>query len=258
VTRFVKALLNGDSFIDAANGVTVTQLATSVAPYNEYAEISVNFNGSARQPALSASPAIATACVAGEPLVYALTLTNNDDAGMAATTFDLSAVVPASWTASITPQWLTLGPGMSGTAAVTVASSFTASDGSYTITVSAADLTGGHAAATANVVYALNANPPLPITDLNATLDKKGAVLLSWTGSVGAVGYNVYRAADGNLTLLCMVTSTGYKDTSAVAGATYSYAVTAVDTVGNESVFSNIATISIPAKTSPSARPTNR
>jgi hypothetical protein len=73
---------------------------------------------------------------------------------------------------------------------------------------------------------------------------------MSWNASNGAVGYNVYRgnAHGGPYSLMNSVldASTNYADTSVVGGATYFYVATAVNSDGNESVYSNEAKVVIP------------
>jgi fibronectin type 3 domain-containing protein len=78
------------------------------------------------------------------------------------------------------------------------------------------------------------------------------SVTLSWTASTSSVvGYNVYRStvSGGPYTLLTgtPVAASPYTDSSSVqAGVTYYYVVTAVDSNGNESVFSNEASVTVP------------
>ncbi|HCC05464.1 TPA: hypothetical protein DEP58_04140, partial [Patescibacteria group bacterium] len=57
---------------------------------------------------------------------------------------------------------------------------------------------------------------------------------LAWTAStdnVGVVGYKIYR----NGAYLTTTTSTSYSNTGLTAATTYSYRVSAIDAVGNES-----------------------
>ena len=75
---------------------------------------------------------------------------------------------------------------------------------------------------------------------------------LSWTASTSAVaGYNVYRSGQsgGPYTLINTAPQPGttYGDLSVQAGQTYYYVVTAVDSSGTESVFSNEVTAAIPS-----------
>jgi hypothetical protein len=77
------------------------------------------------------------------------------------------------------------------------------------------------------------------------------SVSLSWTASTSTVvGYNVYRSttSGGPYTLITSSTVAGttYTDNGVQAGVTYFYVVTAVDSNGNESAFSNEASVSVP------------
>src|SRR6202046_2206803 len=77
-------------------------------------------------------------------------------------------------------------------------------------------------------------------------------VSLSWTDSATTVvGHNVYRGTNtggpyGSKLTASPVTSTQFTDTGLQSGQTYYYVVTAVDSNGVESVYSNQATASIP------------
>jgi hypothetical protein len=70
------------------------------------------------------------------------------------------------------------------------------------------------------------------------------SVDLTWTASVSAhvTGYNVYRGtvSGGPYTKLnsSLVAGTGYTDTAVQAGQIYYYVATAVNTSGNESIYS--------------------
>jgi hypothetical protein len=78
------------------------------------------------------------------------------------------------------------------------------------------------------------------------------SVTLSWNASTSTVaGYNVYRGSQsgGPYTLLnaALISGTTYTDKNVQAGATYFYVVTAVDSSGLESAFSNETTAIIPS-----------
>ena len=77
------------------------------------------------------------------------------------------------------------------------------------------------------------------------------SVTLSWTASSSTVvGYNIYRSttSGGPYTLLnsSPVPGITFTDTTVQAGVTYFYVVTAVDSSGNESVYSNEASATVP------------
>jgi hypothetical protein len=79
---------------------------------------------------------------------------------------------------------------------------------------------------------------------------KQHTVDLSWAGSTGAVGYNIYRgtASGGPYTLINTVldSATTYSDSSVVSGHSYFYVATAVDGNSNESGYSNQAQAAVP------------
>jgi len=78
------------------------------------------------------------------------------------------------------------------------------------------------------------------------------SVSLTWTASTSAniAGYNVYRSttSGGQYTQLNsgLVTTTSYTDGSVVAGQTYYYVTTAVDTSNEQSAYSNQAQATVP------------
>jgi hypothetical protein len=74
------------------------------------------------------------------------------------------------------------------------------------------------------------------------------SVSLSWgTSSSSVVGYHVYRDGGTGLSPLSPVLpGLTYTDSTVVSGGTYHYAVTAVDSAGAESPFSNQVTTVIP------------
>ncbi len=93
-------------------------------------------------------------------------------------------------------------------------------------------------------VFGLFGSIPAPPTNLAAGVSGS-QVSLTWTGVTGATGYNVYRgtiSGDESLTPLAAgLTTTSFTDTTAAAGVTYFYEVTAVNANG-ESAGSNEVT----------------
>ncbi len=86
-----------------------------------------------------------------------------------------------------------------------------------------------------------------------------GGVSLSWAAVPHASSYNVYRATSatgtfGKLTSL-PVTGTTYRDTTAAAGSTFWYAVSAVNAAG-ESARSGAVSVTVPAAPVPEPEPT--
>jgi fibronectin type 3 domain-containing protein len=76
-------------------------------------------------------------------------------------------------------------------------------------------------------------------------------VALSWTASTSAVtGYNTYSGTTSGAPYTKLTTvptaATAYTDTTVLAGRTYHYVVTAVDSANNESAYSGEITATIP------------
>jgi hypothetical protein len=79
------------------------------------------------------------------------------------------------------------------------------------------------------------------------------SVVLTWTASTssGVAGYHIYRGAQSGGPYFkidaIFIPPTIYLDLSVLPGQTYYYVATAVDSSGNESVYSNEAVTTIPA-----------
>jgi hypothetical protein len=157
-----------------------------------------------------------------------------------------TATLTNSGTGSVTISQMTVsGTGYSA-AGVTAGQVLTAG-ASVTITVTFTPTTTG--SATGSVTITSNAsNSPTVITLSGGS----HLVDLSWTASTSTVvGYNIYRGTvnGGPYTTklnASPVSGVTYTDTSVVAGQTYYYVVTAVDSSGNESVYSNQAPATVP------------
>ena len=119
-------------------------------------------------------------------------------------------------------------------------------NGTYTVTPSKSGYSFSPVSLTATINGA-------NVTGLNfsATAGTTHTAVASWTPSTSIVsGYNVYRAtvSGGPYTKVNSVVTTllTYTDSTVVSGQTYFYVATAVDGIGNESVFSNQVTAAIP------------
>lgn len=92
----------------------------------------------------------------------------------------------------------------------------------------------------------VDTTPPTAPSSLTATAQSPTSVGLSWQPSTDDSGvidhYEIFR----NGTDIGSTTQTTYTDTTAGAGTTYAYSVTATDAAGNTSAASNTATVSTP------------
>ena len=95
-----------------------------------------------------------------------------------------------------------------------------------------------------------SSNPPTT-TPPSSTSAPAPLIGLSWNASTSSVvGYHVYRSATsgGPYTRISgsVISSLGYQDGEVVSGSRYYYVVTALDSAGTESAFSNEASASVP------------
>jgi fibronectin type 3 domain-containing protein len=86
---------------------------------------------------------------------------------------------------------------------------------------------------------------------VTVTLTVTAQVALSWTASTspGIAGYNMYRSttSGGPYTKInsSLITTTSYNDQTVQSGVTYYYVSTAVNSQGQESVYSNEASAAV-------------
>jgi len=177
-TQLLALPTDGESFADAVNGITVTQLSHN----NDYVTVEVSLDGSEPTPTcstgipqLSLSPASQSA-TAGNTLNYTVQLSNQDSAACAASTFTLNDTVPSGWTGTVSPASLSLAPGQSGTATLSVTSIFSASANSYNLGVNVTDSNEASHAVSGSVSYTVVATcnrntPALGITPASQSGD---------------------------------------------------------------------------------------
>ena len=120
-----------------------------------------------------------------------------------------------------------------------------------TLNVTFAPKTAGTVSGSAKVVSNATNSPATISVRGDGIAPTTHSVELSWAASTsaGIVGYNVYRATEtgayGKLDS-SLVTGLKYTDATVAAGTTYKYVVTAVDTLGLESTFSEAITAAVP------------
>jgi len=121
------------------------------------------------------------------------------------------------------------------------------SNGEYRYRIVAIDSVGNisdPSVETVVTVKALTLQSPI-ITDVNAVPEGK-ALLVSWTGTDNASGYNVYRSlsSGGSRTRInnAQINTQEYRDAGLENGAQYYYIVAAIDVLGNEGALSAEAT----------------
>lgn len=167
------ALVAGATFTDSVAGVTVT---TDFADPTG-ATVTINFGASQcmhAKPSLSISPAQGPWVVAGTPVSFSVTVTNNDSADCGNATFDLAGTVPAGWTSSFTSSSLTLAPGAKAVTAITATSALNAADGFYDVLTTATNRTNPSFANSGKATYVVSAAAanlaPIAVNDSASTL----------------------------------------------------------------------------------------
>ncbi len=242
---FIDALANGESFVDAANGLTITQTAKGA----DFVTVNIFFDSCVRQaPSLALGPSTRLVSEASPlSLTYDVSLTNNDSAGCVDTTFDLTED-PGLLAGTVTPASLTVSAGETLTATLTVDAD-DQSDGIYTLWVDASDTSGQHTVAGGSATLQIDTTPPLVPGGVTASKRKvkaKGSALVKVTWQTSddvspGSGINYYRVyRDG--AWIGNATGSSYVDSGAAVDGSYIYTVTANDYAGHESLASADAT----------------
>lgn len=150
---------------------------------------------------------------AGTSVAYNVTVTNQDNSGCTATTFNVFAELSAGWSA--TNSNVTLNPGQSATVRLNVTSAATASDGTYNVLIKAQNTEQTNLVSSGSASYvianAVNTSPvavndAITLSSKNATLinvlandsDPEGDTLTIVSVTQGAKG-SVQITADGQL-----------------------------------------------------------
>lgn len=190
--------------------------------------ISLGGFGTSPTPMLSSNPASVTFgdVAAGQSTSSSVTVTNT-----------------GSSTVTITQV---TGPGTPYTVSGITANQTIGAEQSATLNVKFSPTTTGSFTSNATITSTAT-NSPMTI----AVAGGSHSVSLSWTASTSTVvGYNVYRTtvSGGPYTLVnpSLVAGTTYTDLGIASGQTYYYVVTAVNSSGSESVYSNQASASVP------------
>jgi hypothetical protein len=228
-TRYVTSLGDGQSFSDSATGVTVRQVSRTA----ETATFEVSTVCAAATPTVTVSPASQGAgALLPATKSYTLTVTNRDSASCATTSFALTSVVPGTWPASMSPTSLSLAPGTSATATLSVTAPAGTGSGSFTVSGGTA-ANGSRAAVAANATFWVDPAPPT--VPGNVTASVKGTkVTLSWSAATDSGGSGIARYEIRRGTTLTLVgTSTSTNFSNAPGNGTWTYSVNAVDGAGN-------------------------
>jgi hypothetical protein len=153
-----QSLAVGQSFQDAAANFTVTPTAVN----SSGATVQITFGGSAcsaANPTVTITPSQSQSVASGTAVNFAATVTNNDSSSCAVSTFNLASALPSGWTGTWSASTLSLSPGKSGFATLTVTSPVGTADGSYSIGVSATNSSASSYSGSVAATYVINAAP---------------------------------------------------------------------------------------------------
>lgn len=132
------ALVSGSSYTDSAAGLTITTEHTD----SQAATVYVNYDDASKtcshaDPVVDVSPIESQWVTAGTMVDFTVSVSNQDSSSCAEATFDISAAIPSAWTAN--NQLLSLAPGETGSAVISVTSTADTADGFYDVILTAAN-----------------------------------------------------------------------------------------------------------------------
>ena len=196
------ALVAGQSFTDPLTGVVITPVSVGTTG----ATVNVTFPAASctrAAPKIAVSPTGTVWTSAGSSKTYAVTVTNQDSCGCAATTFDIAGAVPAGWGAT-SARTASVSPAASASASIAVTVPAGAVAGFYPVS-----LTGTHTTAA-----------------LSASAAGTVAVASSLTVGVATSATSYTLPKQPNKTVVATITTTVRSGTTAVPGAAVSVTVT--------------------------------
>jgi C1A family cysteine protease len=190
-------------------------------------------------PTVTLSPSTTQSVPPGSMVTYTASVTNNDNSGCPATTFNLSRTVPSGWTGSFGSSSLTINPAASASTTLLVTSPTTAPGGSYTITVRATDSAASTYTASASVSVSINAPPDTtpPIVSIvspanGSTVGKRVNIQANASDNVGISRMELY--IDEALTLVTNSNRIKWSwNTVKVSNGQHTIKVKAYDGAGN-------------------------
>ena len=164
-TYLMQVLGAGQSFVDAINGITITNQGVA----SNVATVGVTIGGAAcarSAPSVSLSPLSQTAAP-GSTVSYTMTVQNNNTAACGTSTFNLAQTVPTGFSGSLSASSVALGAGASGVVSWVATSSSAVASGTYGLDASATDAAASTMTTTSHasyIVYSSTAAPTVSIT----------------------------------------------------------------------------------------------
>jgi len=161
-TFYDPALVAGQSYQDSTAGITITPVSIGTN-----ASLQVTLAGPACTPAnptVSVSPSQSQYVTSGTAVSFTVTVRDNDSSVCAPATFNLTDVLASGWVGSWNSSALSLSPGSSASATLTVTSPTGAADGFYNVAVSASNSATTSYSGSASSTYVISTPVPMSVT----------------------------------------------------------------------------------------------
>jgi hypothetical protein len=241
------ALPGGVQFADPGSGLTITPVSVG----SNGSTVNVTYPGATctrATPKVVLTPTGTVYTSAGSVATYNATITNNDSCGCASSAFNISAAVPAGWTAS-NPQTGAIAPGASGSVSLGIGTAASATSAYYTIPSTAVNVSAPTYTASANATVAVMTALSITAVASQATYSRPArpnqttyatitTTMVSGTVPVSGAAVSV-QVVDAKGRATTLAATTGSTGTAVVSYPLKSkspagtYAVTATGTVGS-------------------------
>ncbi|PWT89578.1 MAG: hypothetical protein C5B54_08690, partial [Acidobacteria bacterium] len=174
---FDPALVAGQTYTDPEAGVTIT--TTSADANQAVVNVTIGQPSCVRaNPTVTLSPSQSQWVSGGVPVIFSLTVTNNDSLSCGTANFSLSVNAPSGWTATFDNVAFDLAPGASNSTNLTVTSPLSAGDGFYNIVVNAKNNSNPTYIGSATATYVVSNQNPVAVDD-SATTTQSQAVSIA-------------------------------------------------------------------------------
>jgi hypothetical protein len=213
------ALDVGQSFYDPNIGLTITPLSAD----STGATVNVAFGP---LPCVHANPSVALSPSAtqwtqpGSSVAYTISVTNHDNTGCAASTFNLEAALPTGLTATTVPS-LSIAPGATASTTLQVASSSSTADGFYTVSVEATNAADSTYSGSASLTYVVVSSLSVAVATDKASYTRNQSVSIAasvtFTGAPVANVNLTFTVTKANGTIVTLGAAT---DTTGKGGVT--------------------------------------
>ena len=230
------SLAVGQTFQDSVASITITSTAVNSAG----ATVQITLNGSSgsfctpSSPTVNVSPSQTQSVTSGAAVTFTVSVTDKDSSSCAPATFNFASALPPGWTGTWSAAALSLSPGKSGSATLTVASPVGTADGSYTVGVNATNSTASSYSGSAAAQYVINTAPLTVSLATNQSNYLPGqtvainvTMLFGTTPDAGASVTATVAAPNGRATTLSGTTGSNgvallnYKLSNSAAAGTY-------------------------------------